>query len=84
MPSDIPAGKKHLLFFVADQGPGISLEEQSIVFEKYARLSASQSMLMGTGLGLYFCKLVVEQHKGNIGVESRPDAGSKFFFTLPL
>ncbi|MEJ2688798.1 MAG: GAF domain-containing sensor histidine kinase [Deltaproteobacteria bacterium] len=80
----LPAGKKHLLFFVADQGPGISPEEQTIVFEKYARLSASQSMLMGTGLGLYFCKLVVEQHKGHIGVESRENAGSKFFFSLPL
>lgn len=76
--------KKNLLFFVADQGPGIASEEQSVVFEKYARLSATQSLLVGTGLGLYFCKLVVEQHKGKIGVESLPESGSKFYFTLPL
>ncbi len=81
---DLPSGKKHLLFFVADQGPGIAPEEQPLVFEKYARLSATQSLLMGTGLGLYFCKLVVEQHKGRIGVESQPPAGSRFYFTLPL
>lgn len=76
--------KNHLLFFVADQGPGIAPEEQAIVFEKYARLSSTQSLLVGTGLGLYFCKLVIEQHKGTIGIESMPESGSKFYFTLPL
>ena len=75
---------RQLLFFVADQGPGIAPEDRNIVFEKYARLSSTQTLLMGTGLGLYFCKLVVEQHRGSIGVESLPASGSKFSFTLPL
>jgi signal transduction histidine kinase len=82
--STLQDDNKHLLFFVADQGIGIPPEERNIVFEKYARLSTKHSTLIGTGLGLYFCRLVVEQHKGGIGIESEVGTGSKFFFSLPL
>ncbi len=76
--------EKQVEFFVQDQGPGIPLEQQQSIFDKYARISSKQDALVGTGLGLYFCKLAVELHKGTIGVESGKGKGSRFFFTLPI
>jgi two-component system sensor histidine kinase KdpD len=79
----LPGGRK-LEFFVQDQGTGIPPEKRTAVFEKYARISDRQDALVGTGLGLYFCRLAVELHRGRIGVETPPAGGSRFFFTLPL
>lgn len=76
-------GKKRLEIYVRDQGPGITTAQQVTIFEKYARVSPHQDTLVGTGLGLYFCRLAVELHRGRIGIESTPGAGSRFFFTLP-
>jgi two-component system sensor histidine kinase KdpD len=78
------AGKKQLEFYVQDQGPGIPAAKQHAIFEKYARISDKQDALVGTGLGLYFCRLAVEIHRGRIGVESEPGTGSRFYFSLPL
>lgn len=75
---------RRLEFFVQDQGAGIPPEKRTAIFEKYARISDKQDALVGTGLGLYFCRLAVELHRGRIGVESTPTGGSRFFFTLPL
>lgn len=77
-------GKKQLEFYVQDQGPGIPFSKQHAIFEKYARISNKQDSLVGTGLGLYFCRLAVEIHRGKIGVESELGKGSRFYFTLPL
>lgn len=76
--------KKHIEFFVEDQGPGIPTAQQEYIFDKYARISGKQDALVGTGLGLHFCKLAVELHKGRIGVQSAPEKGSRFFFELPI
>jgi signal transduction histidine kinase len=78
------AGRKQLEFYVQDQGPGIIAAKHRTIFEKYARISTSQDTLVGTGLGLYFCRLAVELHRGRIFVESEPGKGSRFYFTLPL
>lgn len=77
-------GKKRLEFYVQDQGPGIPESKRRLIFEKYARISDKQDALVGTGLGLYFCRLAVEIHRGRIGVESEPGQGSRFYFSLPL
>lgn len=77
-------GQKKVEFYVQDHGPGIALEQQRLIFDKYARVSSKQDALVGTGLGLHFCKLAVELHKGKIGVESRLAEGCRFFFILPL
>lgn len=77
-------GRKRLEFFVQDQGAGIPLDRQKTIFEKYARISEKHDELVGTGLGLYFCRLAVEKHRGAIGVHSSMGQGSRFFFTLPL
>jgi len=78
------SGKKLLEFYVQDQGPGIPREKHRAIFEKYARISNKQDALVGTGLGLYFCRLAVEIHRGRIGVESEVGQGSRFYFILPL
>jgi len=72
-----------LEFQVTDQGPGIPESERLEIFEKYVRLKHRQNPQTGTGLGLYFCKLAVQKHKGEIGVDNLPGAGSRFHFLLP-
>jgi len=67
---------------VSDSGPGLPLEEQALIFEKFGQ-GRSEQKRMGTGLGLTFCKLAVEAHGGSIGVVSQPGQGATFWFTLP-
>jgi PAS domain S-box-containing protein len=70
---------------VKDNGPGIPGEFQDIIFEKFRQVELKKSgMKKGTGLGLTFCKMVVEAHEGAIEVESDGKQGSVFIFTLPL
>jgi signal transduction histidine kinase len=70
---------------VEDEGPGIAPEHHPLVFEKYAQLNDGiRQSIASSGLGLYFCKLAVEAHGGEIGVDSGLGRGSTFWFTLPL
>ncbi len=68
---------------VADSGPGIPQHMQRQIFDKFSRVKHSD-VPRGAGLGLAFCRLAVEAHGGHIWVESEPDHGSVFYFTLPL
>ncbi|HET7505970.1 MAG TPA: ATP-binding protein, partial [Kofleriaceae bacterium] len=67
---------------VIDRGPGLSPEERGFVFDKYRRAS-SAGHTEGLGLGLYISRKIVEAHGGEIGVDSTPGAGAKFFVRLP-
>lgn len=69
---------------VEDNGPGIPLEEQKMVFEKFFRGKASANQVPGTGLGLAISKSVIEKHGGKIWVESKPGKGARFCFALPV
>jgi signal transduction histidine kinase len=70
---------------VSDTGEGIPLEAFGRIFEKFGQVASRKSgRTMGTGLGLTFCKLTVEAHRGRIWVESAPGQGSTFKFTLPI
>jgi signal transduction histidine kinase len=73
-----------LLVGVRDTGPGIPPEYLDRVFEKFQQLPSTRGRRRGTGLGLSFCKLVVEAHGGSIWVESNVGEGSTFLMTLPL
>ena len=68
---------------VADQGPGIPLEHQRKIFDRFYRVSDPISQKTpGTGLGLAICKGIVNKHGGEIWVESAPGQGTSFKFTL--
>lgn len=67
---------------IQDTGVGISPEEQLRIFEPFVRAS-SGDRVEGSGLGLAIVKTVVEMHGGEIWLESTPQVGSTFSFTLP-
>ena len=68
-------------FKVADNGIGIDEKHFSRIFEIFRKLQSS-SELQGTGIGLTICKKIIEQHGGEIWLESSPGEGATFFFTL--
>jgi len=67
---------------VVDNGIGIKPEYRDRVFRLFQRLN-SRSSYDGTGIGLALCKRIVERHGGTIWIESPPDGGTTFHFTLP-
>lgn len=69
-------------FEVQDTGPGIPLEYQHQIFQKFFRIPGSSAG--AAGLGLSIAKEIVEAHGGEIGVDSSEGLGSTFFFTLPV
>ena len=69
---------------VADTGSGIPAKYHEKIFDKFWQVETrQQGKVYSTGLGLTFCKLAVEAHGGEIGVESEVGKGSTFWFTLP-
>ncbi|MGI8688855.1 MAG: ATP-binding protein [Thermomicrobiales bacterium] len=66
---------------VQDEGPGVPVEEQGRIFQRFHRASTGTQ---GMGLGLYLCQRLVEAHGGRLWVESAPEAGATFRFTLPI
>jgi NtrC-family two-component system sensor histidine kinase KinB len=69
-------------FWVQDSGPGVDPEYIDRIFDKYTRIHPDER-IKGLGLGLAFCRLAVEGHKGRIWVENLPEGGAKFTFTIP-
>lgn len=68
-------------FWVKDNGPGLSLEEQRRLFQPFTRLT--QARIEGHGLGLSIVQRIAERLQGEVGVESEPGQGCRFYFTLP-
>ncbi len=73
-----------LVTSVSDRGPGIDSFEQSLIFEKFYRGQHQRYTAPGTGMGLAIAKVIIEAHRGTIGVVSQLGSGSVFSFALPL
>ncbi len=68
---------------IADTGPGLSLEDQGLLFTPFTRLRVKADV-EGAGMGLAITKRLIELMGGSIGVNSKPGEGSRFFFELAL
>ncbi|MEO0455364.1 MAG: ATP-binding protein [Cyanobacteria bacterium P01_A01_bin.114] len=81
----VPLTCPYLLIQVADQGRGIPHDKLHSIFERFQQVDASDSRKKGgTGLGLAICRNIVQQHGGQIWVESTLGQGSTFYVALPI
>lgn len=76
---------KYIIISVSDNGVGIAPEQQKLLFSKYTQAKNTPEKLstLGTGLGLYMVKGIVEAHAGRVWIKSALGQGTTFFFTLP-
>ena len=82
---DVVGGQARV--WVRDQGPGVPADEQERIWELFQRakgIAAQSDSGVGLGLGLYICRMIIERHRGRVGVESAPGQGATFWFTLPF
>jgi PAS domain S-box-containing protein len=84
-PLPLPSTPSHILFSITDQGRGIPQDKLETIFGRFQQVDSSDSRQKGgTGLGLAICRSIVQQHRGQIWVESVLGQGSTFYFTLPV
>jgi signal transduction histidine kinase len=77
--------ERRVSFHVLDNGEGIPDEYKSQIFQKYVQVpDERRAVRKGTGLGLAFCRMVIESHGGKIWVQDAPGGGSDFVFWVPV
>jgi signal transduction histidine kinase len=78
-------GAPGLRLTVVDRGPGVPLDMQQTIFEKFRQVDASHTKRhAGTGLGLAICRELANMLGARLGVESKPNQGSSFWVEMPL
>jgi signal transduction histidine kinase len=80
--AQVAESRTEVVFSCCDDGAGIPIEVLPSIFNEFAGTNDSSGV--SAGLGLAFCKSVVEAHGGCIWCESTPQQGARFFFTVPL
>lgn len=82
---ELQGGKEEFFLSVADTGPGIGIDQQQAIFERFRQAEGGATRKHGgTGLGLAIVKDFVELHGGRIEVTSAPGSGARFLVRLPL
>lgn len=84
---DVLATEKVVRVSVHNEGPGIPLEEQEHLWERFYRAKGNtvqHELDLSLGLRLYLCRAFIERHGGQVGVQSDPGHGATFWFTLPI
>jgi signal transduction histidine kinase len=69
---------------IADKGPGVPDDYKDKIFDRFSQVPGQKGRRRSAGLGLAFCRMAVEAHRGRIWVDDNPDGGSVFTFTLPV
>lgn len=80
--ADISNGR--LIVKVRDFGIGLTEEQIQQVFDKFYRVEETAVQIQGLGIGLYISSEIIHRHKGEIGVNSKPNEGSEFYFSIPI
>ncbi len=83
-PGTITHGRRLVQIEVQDTGPGISLEEQALIFDAFSQAPGARAVQQGTGLGLTICRELAQRLGGTVSVESRVGQGSTFFLRVPV
>ena len=81
---DFGDGRRTAYISVEDEGPGIEPDDLPHIFDMFFRKKDGQDYRIGRGLGLHFCRLVVEAHHGVIRAGNRATGGARFTVELPL
>jgi signal transduction histidine kinase len=79
----VNAGAELAIVTVKDSGEGISIDEQRHLFQRFYQSSSGKDHALGTGLGLYVCRQIVEAHMGNIRCDSSTGTGTTMIIELP-
>ena len=75
---------RSLVVAIQDNGPGVAVAQQSLIFERFRQGGDASNRPQGTGLGLPISRQIVEHFGGRLWLESGPLGGARFLFSLPL